>query len=211
MTIDGVAGAVRTGGRRAGGALARVRAATAQAHEDLDGGLDVLHRPWGAEEHRRWLELNLGLLDPLEESLRRWAAADPGVLDVAERARAGMARADLLALGVPPREVAAVPACPHVPVPTTRAQALGVCYVLDGSTLGGKLIRSAVVAAGVPEQACTSLTGRPGAGRRWRETTAAVDALGGAGEEAVREAAATATAVFAAYRRWLAPLAGRPA
>ncbi|NAZ85854.1 biliverdin-producing heme oxygenase [Kineococcus indalonis] len=211
MTIDGVAAGVRAGGRRAGGALERVRAATARAHRELDGGLDVLHRPWGAGEHRLWLELTLGLLAPAEEGLRRWAAADPGVLDVHERARAGMAREDLLALGAEPAEVAAVPRCPLVPQPATRAQALGVCYVLDGSTLGGKLIRSALVAAGVPQEACTSLTGHPGAGRRWRGTTAALEALGTAGDAAVEEAAATATAVFEAYRRWLAPLAGRPA
>ncbi|WP_432509009.1 hypothetical protein [Kineococcus auxinigenes] len=136
MTTDGVAGAVRSRGRVAGGALARVRNATARQHEELDGGLDVLNRPWGADVHRRWLELTLGLLEPLERGLARWAVADPGVLDVAERARAGMVRDDLRVLGALPGEIAAVPSCPGVPVVASRAQALGVCYVLDGSTLG---------------------------------------------------------------------------
>ncbi|WP_432484429.1 biliverdin-producing heme oxygenase [Kineococcus esterisolvens] len=209
MTTDGVAGAVRAGGRAAGGALARVRSATARAHEELDGSLDVLRRPWDVDVHRRWLELTLGLLEPLERDLSRWAATDPAALDVAERARAGMAREDLRALGAQEEEVAALPLCPDTPAITTRARALGVCYVLDGSTLGGKLIRGAVVAAGVPERACTSLVGRPGAGRRWRGTTAAVDAQGAAGEPAVEEVAAAAVATFDAYRRWLAPLAHR--
>ncbi|WP_432501600.1 biliverdin-producing heme oxygenase [Kineococcus arenarius] len=211
MTTDGVAGAVRSGGRGADGALARVRSATARQHAELDGGLDVLDRPWGAQVHRRWLELTLGLLDPLERELARWAAADPGVLDVVERARADMVRDDLRALGALPAEIAAVPECPGLPVVAGRAQALGVCYVLDGSTLGGKLIRASLVASGVPEAACTSLVGRPGAGRRWRGTAAAVDALGRPGDPQVEVMAATAVETFAAYRRWLAPLAHRAA
>ncbi|WP_337059940.1 biliverdin-producing heme oxygenase [Kineococcus sp. G2] len=207
MTTDGVDGARPARGRRADGALAHVRAATAQAHEELDGGLDVLHRPWDVELHRRWLELTLGLLDPLEASLERWARTDPAALDVAARSRAGMAREDLRALGADGAAVDAVPLCPDAPTAAGRAQALGLCYVLDGSTLGGALIHRTAVAAGVPERACTSLVGRPGAGRRWRETAAAVDALGAPGDAAVEEMTATALAAFAAYRRWLAPLA----
>ncbi|MCI2238196.1 biliverdin-producing heme oxygenase [Paenibacillus sp. TRM 82003] len=207
MTTDGVTGVVPAGDRRPGGALAHVRAATSRAHEELDGSLDVLHRPWDVDLHRRWLELTLGLLDPLEASLARWARTDPAALDVAARARAGLARGDLRALGADEAAVSAVPLCPDVPGAADRAQALGLCYVLDGSTLGGTLIHRTAVAAGVPERACTSLVGRPGAGRRWRETAAAVDALGAPGDAAVEEMTATALAAFAAYRRWLAPLA----
>jgi heme oxygenase (biliverdin-IX-beta and delta-forming) len=199
-------GARGTGG--AGGALERVRAATAVAHQRLDTGLDVLQRPWDVDVHRRWLSLTWGLLAPLERGLAAWAATDPAALDVGERARADLARADLRELGAGDDELAALVECPDVPVPATRAAALGVCYVLDGSTLGGRLITRAVVAAGVPPRACTSLTGREGAGRRWRDTAAAVDAVD---DHAVGEVADAAIATFAAYERWLAPLSRRPA
>ncbi|NAZ74824.1 hypothetical protein GTQ99_05210 [Kineococcus sp. T13] len=189
------------------GPLARLRAATAQAHERLDSSIAVLERPWGVREHQRWLELTWGLLAPLERGLAAHAATDPGMLDVGQRARADLALADLAALGVGPERTGALRECPHVPVPRERAAALGVCYVLDGSTLGGRLIADAVVRAGVPAAATRSLTGREGAGRRWRETTAAVDA---AGPQAVEAMAAAATATFTAYERWLAPL-GTPA
>ena len=185
------------------GPLARLRAATAQAHERLDSSIAVLERPWGVQLHQRWLELTWGLFAPLERGLAAHAATDPGMLDVAQRARADLALADLAVLGVAPQRVAALEQCPHVPVPRDRAAALGVCYVLDGSTLGGKLIADAVVRAGVPVAATRSLTGREGAGRRWRETTAAVEA---AGPEAVDAMAAAATATFAAYEGWLAPV-----
>ncbi|MEZ0166153.1 heme oxygenase [Kineococcus sp. LSe6-4] len=185
------------------GSLARLRAATAAAHEDLDASLDVLDRPWDTARHRRWLELTWGLLAPLERALAEQARTDPGALDVVGRARAGLALQDLRALAVPEDEIAAVPECPDVPAVPDRAAALGVRYVLDGSTLGGRLIARTVVAAGVPAAATTSLTGPEGAGRRWRETTAAVEA---AGPEALPGMTAAALGTFAAYRAWLAPL-----
>lgn len=204
-TVDG--NDVRRGAGPGGpGALERVRAATAAAHERLDAGLDVLQRPWTLDVHRQWLSLTWGLLAPLERGLAAWAAADPGALDVRERARADLARADLRELGVDDAELAALAECPDVPVPTTRAAALGVCYVLDGSTLGGRLIARAAVAAGVPPRACTSLTGREGSGRRWKDTTAALNAVD---DDAVDEISDVATATFTAYERWLAPLSAR--
>ncbi len=185
------------------GSLTRLRSATAAAHEDLDSALDVLERPWDAALHRRWLELTWGLLAPLERALGEQAQADPAALEVAGRVRADLALDDLRALGVPEAELARLPECPDVPAVPDRAAALGVRYVLDGSTLGGRLIARTVVAAGVPAAATTSLTGREGTGRRWRETTAAVEA---AGADALPGMTAAALATFAAYRAWLAPL-----
>lgn len=185
------------------GSLAGLRSATAAAHGDLDAALDVLDRPWDTAVHRRWLELTWGLLAPLERALAGQARRDPGALDVAGRVRADLALDDLRALAVPEHELARLPECPDVPAVPDRAAALGVRYVLDGSTLGGRLIARTVVEAGVPAAATTSLTGREGTGRRWRETTAAVDA---AGPDALPGMTAAALATFAAYRAWLAPL-----
>ncbi len=185
------------------GPLARLRVATAQAHHDLDSSLGVLDRPWGPDRHRRWLGLTWGLLAPLERTLSAFALREPGVLDLVSRARADLALADLRVLGADDAEIGALRECPTVPVATDRAAALGISYVLDGSTLGGGLIAGAVVSAGVPVEATTSLTGAEGAGRRWRETMAAIEA---AGEAAVPGMTAAAVATFAAYRSWLSPL-----
>lgn len=185
------------------GALARLRTATAPAHQRLDEGLDVFSRPWSLDVHRRWLSLTWGLLAPLERDLAVWAEEDPDALDVVTRARADLALADLRVLGVEDVDLEDLQECPDVPPATTRSAALGVCYVLDGSTLGGQLVARAAVAAGVPVQACTSLTGREGVGRRWRETTAALDALR---EDDVAAAVRSAIATFTAYERWLSSL-----
>ncbi|GAB3468630.1 biliverdin-producing heme oxygenase [Kineococcus endophyticus] len=188
---------------RAQGSLAGLRSATASAHGDLDAALDVLDRPWDTALHRRWLELTWGLLAPLERALAGQARHDPDALEVAGRVRADLALEDLRALDVPEADLTRLPECPDVPAVPDRAAALGVRYVLDGSTLGGRLIARTVVEAGVPAAATTSLTGREGTGRRWRETTAAVDA---AGPDALPGMTAAALATFAAYRAWLAPL-----
>lgn len=186
------------------GPLGRLRAATADAHRDLDTSLGVLdrprERPWDLAHHRRWLELTWGLLAPIEAALAAHAATDPGTLDVASRARADLVLADLRAIGVHDPDLRV---CPDVPAVADRNAALGVCYVLDGSTLGGRLIARSVVDAGIPPEATTSLTGREGTGGRWRETTAAVDA---AGLPAVPAMAQAALATFRAYRSWLGPL-----
>lgn len=188
------------GRRDANGPLGRLRAATARAHHDLDSSLGVLDRPWDAQHHRRWLELTWGLLAPIEQALAAHAAADPGMIDVAARARADLVLADLRALGVHDPDLHP---CSDVPAITDRPTALGVCYVLDGSTLGGRLIAQTVIAGGIPPEATTSLTGRQGTGGRWRETMAAVEAVG---PDAVPAMTGAALATFAAYRTWLAPL-----
>lgn len=111
------------------GALARLRAATARAHHDLDASLAVVDRPWDRTRHRRWLELTWGLLAPLERALAAQAAHDPGALEATSRARADLALADLRVLGATGAELAALRECPAVPAVADRPAALGVRYV----------------------------------------------------------------------------------
>ncbi|WP_158257206.1 biliverdin-producing heme oxygenase [Kineococcus xinjiangensis] len=182
--------------------LTAVRSATSEAHRRLEERLGVLSAGWGAAVHRMWLMRLLGVQEPLEAALAAWAGHDLALPDPAARRRADLVAADLIALGATPADVAALPRCEPVTPLRSRAQALGVCYVLDGSTLGGKVIRDVAVRSGVPAQACTSLTGLPGAGARWRETMRAVDALPAG---AAAEAAAAALATFELFEQWVAP------
>jgi heme oxygenase len=179
--------------------LALVREATRHSHGQLEAGFAA--RPWDAVQHAHLLERLLGLHLPLEGALDRlWLAGD---LEVSwpPRRRTHLIRADLRAIGHTPAQVAAVPRCPGFSLPTTTTQAWGVLYVLDGSTLGGAVIRRTAIAAGVPSAACRSLRGEPGAPVRWRETARAIDALSpGRAEECARWAAAT----FDAVSHWLA-------
>ena len=185
-----------------GSALELVRRTTQGAHRRLEARVDVLGSPWHPQVHRVWLTRTLGLLEPLEDALGAWAAADGDFLPWPPRRRAAMVAADLRALGASSVDLAAVPRCPDVAAPRSRAEALGTCYVLDGSTLGGALVRRAALAAGVPEQACTSSTGAPGAGGRWRQTVAALERLDAEGAGA---AAGAALRAFRLHEDWLAP------
>ncbi|WP_459641938.1 biliverdin-producing heme oxygenase [Kineococcus sp. NUM-3379] len=185
-----------------GPALELVRETTREAHRRLEARVDVLGSPWHPHVHRVWLTRTLGLLEPVEDAVGAWAAADDGFPSWPPRRRAAMVAADLRALGVSAEEVAAVPRCPAVAVPRSRAEALGTCYVLDGSTLGGALVRRAALAGGVAEQACTSFTGAPGAGGRWRQTVTALQRLDPADAQV---AAGAALRAFRLHEDWLAP------
>jgi heme oxygenase len=118
----------------------------------------------------------------IEATVAPWLEGLAG-LDYAARRRTRQLSADLAALGVAPL-ASGSGAGSGAPKASSRAEALGLVYVLEGSTLGGQVIRRAARAAG------TDLTGLSfldpyGAkvGERWRAFLAVV-----AAEAATREA-----------------------
>ena len=86
---------------------------------------------------RRFHGLHIGA----EAVLAPWLSAVPG-LDFQARRRRALLDADLKALGE-----TADPAPSH-PAPASLPEALGQLYVLEGSTLGGQVIRKRVLGAG---------------------------------------------------------------
>jgi heme oxygenase len=121
----------------AGDALAHLRAVTGPAHHALAGGLGLLN------ENLR--------LDPYKALLARfygfWKGWEPQIAGLLQndgfltpRRRLHLLTADLTALGVSKPEIAALPMCPLITL-YDSAEALGSLYVLEGSTLGGKLIQ----------------------------------------------------------------------
>jgi len=57
-----------------------------------------------------------------------------------ERKKAHLAYQDLNGLGRQGADIDALPACTALPTCTNSAEALGILYVLEGSTLGGQMI-----------------------------------------------------------------------
>ena len=98
----------------------------------LDPGLEV-HR------YRRVLETFYGFYVPVEVDVTRLAAAGrpPGF---PLRARAGLIERDLLALGLSPTTLAALPLCSDRPELTSVEDLAGCLYVLEGACLGGQII-----------------------------------------------------------------------
>lgn len=123
--------------------IAELRAATASAHERLEQSLDLFDRirtPAGRTAVvGRFLGLHDGLERALEPRLRDW----PG-LDFADRRRAPRLAADYATLGGDPAAVRRHPD----PGLASDAEALGLFYVLEGSTLGGAVIEKQLKARG---------------------------------------------------------------
>jgi len=106
----------------------RLRRETRNEHEAIEATLG-LERDFTLERYREILERFYGFYLPLERELVP--------LGFSERAKTPLLRADLESLGIDPSAVAL---CTEIPRPRTQAERFGVCYVLEGATLGGQLI-----------------------------------------------------------------------
>jgi len=134
-----------------------LRAATDAIHHRLEARLDVVERladpALRPDLMRRYAALHI----PADEALARHLSNLPG-LDFP-----GRSRTPLLA------RFAGEDPPPAFPVPLTRAEALGMLYVLEGSTLGGRIILRALAGRGVddPNLAFLDPYGAE-TGARWR-------------------------------------------
>lgn len=114
--------------------LTRLRGATRDNHERLEQRLNILERMASSEGRghlvRRFHALHAGA----EAVLAPWLADLPG-LDFEHRRRVALLADDLRTLKVAPSAPAVIarPAC--------AGEAMGMFYVLEGSSLGAKVIR----------------------------------------------------------------------
>ncbi len=120
--------------------LRHLRTATRPTHRALEGTLGLLDEHLELDAYRQILARFYGF----------WIGWEPQVAALlqdaellAPRRRLHLLAADLTALGVSRRELAALPKCPLTTL-HDAAHALGSLYVMEGSTLGGKLIRAYV-------------------------------------------------------------------
>lgn len=137
-------------------------------------------------------------------------AETPGLADLvpdldARLVKSQWLRDDLARLG-------AGPAAPRADVPRfSLAQALGTLYVVEGSTLGGRLIArqlSRSVGVGPEDGARFYHSYGDARGERWTGFKAALDAWGQAHPDKADEAIQAAADAFDAFRAWMAlPLA----
>ena len=115
----------------------RLREATAAAHERVDAAFSRFD--WASRAgYARFLQAQAEALLPLERALDAGGAAERLGLGWAERRRGAALLADLAALGA-----VAPDGAPLAPIDAPAA-ALGTIYVLEGSRLGGSLIKRSV-------------------------------------------------------------------
>ncbi len=183
----------------AGALLARLRFVTRPAHDRLDGTLGLLDERLGLDTYRRVLERFYGFWRGWEPQVAA-LFQDAAFLD--PRRRMHLLRADLTTVGLSAHAVQMLPACP-LPILRDAAEALGSLYVMEGSTLGGRVIERNV-------ERCLGLDGRRGCtyfagydtdtGRMWRSFLARLDLAPVADAERVADGA---VATFERLAWWL--------
>ena len=178
--------------------LAQLRTATRPAHDALEGSLGLLDEQLDRDSYRRVLQRFYGF----------WRAWEPHVALLLEggmlvgQQRLHLLAADLAALGVSASSLAALPACP-LPVLRDAAEALGSLYVMEGSTLGGRVIlRNVERCLGLDANSGGSYFAGYGAatGSTWRAFLIRLDAVPASDAERV---AVGATATFERLGWWL--------
>jgi len=102
----------------------------------LEARLPFFSPSFDSADYRRLLQAYYGFHFPLEHCLSDYQGR--------ERHKAPTLARDLLALGLSEADVGALPLCQALPAIHDEASALGVMYVLEGSTLGGQVLKRAM-------------------------------------------------------------------
>ena len=171
--------------------LAALRSATASRHERLDSGLPLSDEQAGLEDYAQHLRMLRDWLGPLEGWLADYEDGPQAALARVERL--GLIERDLAEPGMP------APCLPAVgqawPEGASAAYRWGVCYVIEGSQLGGTVLygRLAERLAPHPLRYLRGEAGGPGA--RWREFMLALRE-GVRTQEEIAEACAGACEAF---------------
>jgi heme oxygenase len=153
----------------------RLREATQVDHRRVETRIDILARIATTAGRRGLVERFHGLHAETEAALAPWLADLPG-LEFDARRRSVQLAADLVALGGDP------PSRPAHPTAVAGvSEALGRMYVLEGATLGGRVIRKAVAARGDGMRGLSFLDPYGDqVGERWRAFLAVLDRQAGA-------------------------------
>jgi heme oxygenase len=124
-------------------AVERLRAHTLEAHVRLEERLGRFEWVATLETYASMLERFYGFYVSAEPQLAAVAGVIPG-LELGRRRKAPLLEQDLTALGRTSRQLRALARIGRVPLLDSPANALGTLYVLEGATLGGKLIEQEV-------------------------------------------------------------------
>jgi heme oxygenase len=184
-----------------------LRAQTAAQHRRIESLLGLPGAIRTRDHYILWLDRFLGLYEPLERALVEFPEWETLGLALPSRSHSSCLVADLTALGSDPSKVPhASPAqLPHLP---SFSHALGAFYVLEGATLGGRLIlRDLDVRIGAPIALATCFFGGRGAavGPMWQSFRSALDAFGRERPQRRADVVAGAKRTFCAMLAWFAP------
>jgi heme oxygenase len=114
---------------------------TRELHAAVESKLRVLLRDdLSAEQYAAVQKKMYGFYRPIESKLSSVRGWDDPEVDLRSRLKLPLIADDLSTLAIGPEELEMLPLCDSVPPLETVAEALGCLYVLEGSTLGGRII-----------------------------------------------------------------------
>ena len=120
---------------------ALLKQSTRVFHRAIEARLGVLvSDEISLEEYIAVQKLFYGFYKPVEDRLAAFIGQEDPELQLANRLRLPLLVQDLAFLDVPAAELEALPACDSIPPLQTVPEVLGCLYVLEGSTLGGRVI-----------------------------------------------------------------------
>jgi heme oxygenase len=183
--------------------LRRLKIETAGLHALAEQYVRILDESATVADYHRYLVAMHGYHAPLEHRLGAHAALVAAGFEAPLRSKRALLERDLASLGDPRTSW---PVCPRLPETGPLARAVGVAYVLEGSTLGGRYILAKLppALAGLRGRSTSFLEGYGAAtGARWRGFGEVVErAIASRAHE--DEAVAGACETFARLVDWLA-------
>jgi heme oxygenase len=116
---------------------------TRDLHRTLEARLSpILSEALSLDQYTEILKKLYAFYQPIESQLLCISPWGDTALNLQQRRKLPFLFDDLVSLHVDPDQIAAIPFCTHLPTLESVPQALGCLYVLEGSTLGGKIITS---------------------------------------------------------------------
>lgn len=183
--------------------LARLRAQTSPEHISIEVTLALEADGFSLDTYRLRLMQLYGFYRPIEDRLLqdgRWP--DYG-LHLLERHKSGLLESDLRALGV--NGIDSLPLCRDLPPLDDPAQRFGCLYVLEGASLGGRIIGRRVrdhLGIDIGAKGAKFFHGYgENTGRQWQSFRAQL-ARFGVDEDKRQRVIASAAATFRALRVW---------
>ncbi|MFJ4155633.1 biliverdin-producing heme oxygenase [Pseudomonas sp. NPDC089752] len=177
--------------------LLALREGTRDCHKSLEARLPFFDAGFNIAAYSRLIQAYYGFHAPLEACL--------GGYQEPIRAKTPALTLDLQALQLTAADIDALPLCQALPVIDNEASALGVMYVLEGSTLGGQVLKRAMAERfGIDPANGTGFFDVYGAltGNYWRSF---LDRLSQASTTPAAQAATVQAAIetFESFEHWL--------
>ncbi|MFP5428734.1 MAG: biliverdin-producing heme oxygenase [Gammaproteobacteria bacterium] len=178
--------------------LLALREGTHTCHKRLEARLPFFSADFDRAAYRRLMQAYFGFHAPLESLL--------GAYQECERVKTPTLVTDLLALAMTRAQIDTLPLCRALPQISDQASALGVMYVVEGSTLGGQVLKRAMterLALGADSGAGFLDVYGPLTGARWRSFLERLEQAPSAAKDQTRTVQA-AIATFECFEQWLA-------